>query len=104
LADFGLVFASLGHAEVVCSFEQHNWQWLLVVVENVVLGPTLPSVPFPKKLMRVSFKTWSCQSLVDFPDVVSSYPSFMGSYGVSSSSPNTRSILAIATTTSSISV
>jgi hypothetical protein len=41
--------ANLRHVEVVCSFEWHNWQWLSVLVEKVVLGPTLPSVPFPKK-------------------------------------------------------
>jgi hypothetical protein len=86
------MFVSLRHVEDMCFSERHNWQRLLVVAKNVVLGPALPSVPFPKKLMRVSFKTWSCQSMVDSPNVVSSCSSFMGSYGVSSSSPNTHSI------------
>jgi hypothetical protein len=96
--------ASLWHAKVMCFFEEHNWQQLLVVAENVVLGLALPLVPFPKKLMRVSFKTWSCQFVVDSPNVISSYSSSMGSYGVSSSSPNTCLILATTTTTSSMSV
>jgi hypothetical protein len=50
------MFANLKHAEVVCSFEWHNWQ-LSVLAEKVVLGPTLPLVPFLKKLMQISFKT-----------------------------------------------
>jgi hypothetical protein len=40
--------------------------------------------------------------MVDSLDVVSSYSSFLGSYGVSSSSPNTRSILARTITTFSM--
>ncbi len=68
-----------------------------------MLGPTLPSIPFPKKLIKVSFKTSSCWYLVDSPDVISSYYSFMGSYGVSLSSPDTLSISRVVTTASSMS-
>jgi hypothetical protein len=55
---------SLGHAEAICSFDQYNWQWFLLA-KNVVLGLTLPSILFPKKLMRVSFKICCCLSVVD---------------------------------------
>jgi hypothetical protein len=72
LAHFGLVSTSLKYVEVVCFSEWHNWQQLLVVVEKVVLGLALSLVPFPKKLMRVSFKTWNCQFVVDSSDVFSS--------------------------------
>jgi len=104
LAHFGLVSTSLRHVEAMCSSKRHNWQQLLVLAKKFILGLTLPSIPFPKKLMKVSFKTWSCPSVVDSPDVASSYSSFMGSYGVSPSSPNTRSISATTTTISSMSM
>jgi len=66
LAHFGFVSASLGRAKIVCSSKLQYWQRLLMVVEKVILGPTLPLVPFPKKLMRVSFKTWSCWCRFNF--------------------------------------
>jgi len=55
LVHFSFVSANLGHAEAMCSFERHNWQWLLVLAEKVILGLALPSIPFPNKLMRISF-------------------------------------------------
>jgi hypothetical protein len=57
LAHFGLMSTSLGHVEVVCSSKWHNWQQSLMLVEKDVLGPALPLVPFPKKLMKIPSKT-----------------------------------------------
>jgi hypothetical protein len=75
-----------------------------MLVEKDVLGPALPLVPFPKKLMKIPFKTWSCWFAVDSPYVVSSYSSFIGLYGVSPNSPNTCSISIATITTFSMSV
>lgn len=100
LEHFGLVSISLRHVRATCFSELHNWQQLLLV-RNVALGPALPLVIFPKKLMRISF---NCQFVVDFLDAISFCSSFMGSYGVSPSCPNTFSILVTTITTSSMSV
>jgi hypothetical protein len=72
--------------------------------KDVVLGLALPPIPFPKKLMRVSFKTWSYQFVVDVPNVISSCSYFMGSYGVFLNSSDTHSISTTIITTSSMSV
>ncbi len=49
LAHFGLVSASLRHVEAICSYEQHNWQRLLVLAEKVTRS-SLDISPVPKEI------------------------------------------------------